>query len=155
MFLISIFFSCKDTSQSKQVSDGSSDHSESFVWLLGNWERSNEQEGKKTFETWEKLSKSEYHGFGYTLENADTIWHENIKLINRENQWNFEVTGKDESLPTIFRITNIENESFISENQENEFPKLISYSRNGEYLNAVISGGKTEILFEFVTINGH
>lgn len=148
--IILIFcLSCKEGERLMEVNEMPTTNSDSFDWLLGEWKRTNEQEGKETFETWEKAGNKEYQGFGFTMVNADTIWQENIKLINRDKGWDFEVTGQGEIQPTIFRITNIEPGKFNSENQENEFPKVISYFRKGDNLQAVISGGGIEIPFEF------
>ena len=37
---------------------------ENFDWLLGKWQRTNEEQGKTTFENWEKTNNSEYNGIG-------------------------------------------------------------------------------------------
>lgn len=122
---------------------------EDFDWLLGNWQRINEQEGRQTFENWQKINDAEYEGLGFTLQNDDTIWQENIKLIKSDSGWNFEAIGKGETNPTIFRLTRKEKESFVSENELNEFPKKIHYYKSKDNLNATISGGGEEVLFEF------
>lgn len=150
---IIVCWSCKERERSVEVIEKSFNISKSFDWLLGDWKRTNEQEGKETFEIWEKVSNKEYFGFGFTIQNSDTIWQENIKLIKGDTAWNFEVTGQGEMHPTIFRIMNIERERFDSENQENEFPKVISYFREGKKLKAVIARGDMEIPFEFVPVN--
>ena len=152
LLMICFFASCRNEQKNIEPIENPTISSQNFDWVLGEWKRSNEQAGKETFETWKKVSDNEYLGLGYTMENSDTIWKENITLINRDTVWNFEVTGKGESQPTIFLITNIEEERFESENQENEFPKVISYFREGRELHAVISGGGTEILFLFEAV---
>ena len=124
-----------------------------FSWLLGSWQRVNEQEGIKTFEHWKQASKGLYIGMGCTLKERDTIWKEIIKLRRVEQNWNFEVKGKGETQPTIFALTKIENESFICENPENEFPKMISYQKSNAGLSAMISGGGPDIVFEFKRID--
>lgn len=149
LVLISFCWSCKDEEKKAEFIEETSTTSISFDWLLGDWERTNEQVGKETFETWKKAGANEYQGFGFTLQNADTIWQEKIILIHRNTGWNFEVTGKGESEPTIFKIIHFRGERFDAENQENEFPKVISYYKEGHELKAVISGGDIEIPFEF------
>lgn len=126
---------------------------ESFDWLLGKWERTNEKEGTLTIELWSKLTDSEYAGFGATLQDGDTLWYENIKLVKSNNLWNFEVTGQGESSPTVFQLTGIEKGRFTSENDQNEFPKKIEYFRSGNGLKALISGGEMEIKFDFKRIS--
>jgi len=120
-----------------------------FDWLTGNWIRTNEQEGKSTFENWEKKSDSAYNGFSYTMQNSDTVWQEHVRLIKTNNNWSFDVTQKGQTEPTTFKLTNIEKNRFICENQANDFPKKIEYSVAGTQLNANISGPNMEVLFEF------
>ena len=43
---------------------------ENFDWLLGNWKRTNEEKGKETFENWKKTNDTEYKGIGFTLQIA-------------------------------------------------------------------------------------
>ena len=123
-----------------------------FDWLIGDWIRTNEKKGKQTFESWNKKNDSEYIGFSFTLQNNDTIWKENVRFIKLPTGWNFEVTGKGETKPTIFTVTEIKKAGFTCENKKNEFPKQIQYFKNGNNLKAVISGNGTEIPFEFERI---
>lgn len=153
LILLGFFLSCKNANPSGAFNDQPSIANENFDWLIGNWERTNEEEGKETFENWVKVNQMEYHGFGFTMEHEDTIWQENMKLISRDTNWDFEVTQKGENQPTIFRLKNIEINRFDSENQDNPFPKIISYFRIRNKLHAIISGGGTEIPFDFVPVS--
>lgn len=127
-------------------------NSENFDWLLGNWKRNNEKEGKQTFENWVKLNEHTYEGLGFTMKENDTIWKETIRLVKASDSWDFEVKGKGEIKPTIFKVTAIKDLSFICENEENEFPKKIEYSKIENKLIATVSGGDMEIPFEFSRI---
>ena len=124
-----------------------------FDWLLGKWTRVNDQENKKTFENWEKISNLEYIGFSYTMENNDTVWQERVKLIKTINNWSFNVTEKGEIEPTKFALSEIKEKKFICENQLNEFPKKIEYELIGNILHAKISGNDIEVLFDFKKSN--
>jgi hypothetical protein len=145
-----LFTSCRVDNKQNRNEYINSPELISFDWLLGDWQRENEDEGKSTFERWNKKSDLEYRGFGYTLQKMDTIWQEDIKLIKKDNIWNFEVMGNGEASPTIFTVTDISTNSFICENPENEFPTHIQYEVKGEHLNAKIWGGDMEIPFVFV-----
>lgn len=140
LFCALLFCSCNNNN---------SHPSDPFDWLLGDWERMNETAGKATFESWQKISKNQYNGFGFTLQNKDTVWKEHIQLIHTENNWNFEVSMKENSTPTMFKLTQIDKEKFVCENKENDFPNIIEYQKVGEKLKAKISGGGNEIPFEF------
>ena len=122
---------------------------ENFDWLIGEWERTNEKSGKTTIEKWKKITASEFHGQSYTLQNSDTIWQENVRLKKANQTWFYEVTPKGENKSTPFKLVKIGKETFDCENDLNDFPKKISYKRNGEKLFAEISGGDLKVLFEF------
>jgi len=119
-----------------------------FDWLIGSWIRTNDKEGNITYEHWTKSSSIEYKGLGYTLQNSDTIFKEQLRLIKIDKNWSFEVTGVNEN-PTLFQLTNQTENRFESENKFNEFPKNIAYSVHDNVLLAKISDGDTEISFTF------
>ncbi len=150
LFVFVIFLTgCKDNNK---LAETSKDADINADWLLGNWERINEQEGIRTFENWSKSTNNGYEGIGWTMQNDDTIFKEILRLAERDNQWNLEVSEVNDT-PTPFRITNYSDESFVSENEENEFPKKIQYRRKGEQLVATISNPGREIDFIFKKVN--
>ncbi|MEO1435649.1 MAG: DUF6265 family protein [Bacteroidota bacterium] len=128
------------------------DSSLNFDWLIGNWSRLNEEAPKATFEHWTQESANLYLGFSYTLENADTIWQENVQLIKTNEQWSLNITGQGDSQATTFQLTKIEADGFIAENPTNEFPQRIKYTKNGAQLKAVISAEDMKIGFDFERI---
>ncbi len=123
---------------------------ENFDWLLGNWIPTNEKENKQTFEQWKKQSDTMYIGVGYTMQNADTTWREDVVLHHTNKGWSFDVTGKGETAPTKFKLIQLAKGTFTCENQSNEFPKRIVYQTKGDTLHAKISGGDLVIPFDFV-----
>ncbi len=144
--LIFIGFSCQSPtadSVDSHIADGN------FDWILGDWIRTNDKEDKMTFEMWRKLNDSKYRGFGYTMQNGDTIWQERMELVEKNGNWSFDVTGKGEAMPTKFRLTAIEKGNFVCENRQNEFPKKIEYSKEGAKLHAKISDDDMEVPFVF------
>lgn len=141
--ILILIISCK-----KGDTEITDDSSPNFDWLVGTWIRTNEKEGKETFETWAK-EDSQYNGFSFTLLNKDTIWQERIILMEADGRWQYAVTGKRDLKPTVFKLTEIEKEAFICVNEANEFPKKIQYAKNGDQIKALISGGGMEIPFEF------
>lgn len=116
-------------------------------FLLGSWERTNDQEGRNTYEIWTKKEK-EYSGLGYTLSAGDTIFKEQLRLFKEDTSWILEVSGVNES-PTPFVITSFTTHSFVAHNPENEFPKTIKYSYFDDTITATISDEETEIPFIF------
>ncbi len=121
-------------------------------WLLGSWERLNSSADQQTFEHWQKGPNNTYLGFGYTLQNQDTVFKENMKLLQIEKQWKLEVTGVHEQA-VYFTFTKQSIDGFTCENPANEFPKIISYKLKEGKLMAEISGGADKIDFNFKKIN--
>jgi len=120
-----------------------------FDWLLGEWKRTNDEKGKETFEIWEKINASEYNGVGFTIQNNDTIFQEKMKMQKTVGKWIFWVkTNKDEEF-TKFDIDKIEEDEFECKNDTLDFPKLIKYWKNGNKINALVSGDNMELSFEF------
>ncbi len=148
LIAVALLASCK---KNNSVSDPMQAENEpiDFEWLIGNWQRINNQGDKKTFEDWEKLSSTEYRGHGYTMVEQDTVWQENIELVKmKDGNWTYNVFQKNAPSSTDFKLTTISGNSFTAENPENEFPKTIEYHKSENGLIAVISDG--EMLVEFI-----
>jgi len=118
-----------------------------FSWMTGNWQRSDDKPGRTTFEQWEQASETLYLGLSYTMVDIDTVWQEKMRLVSAEIGWTLEVNGEGETIP--FRLTSIEQGSFVSENPNHDFPKMITYTLRGDSLAAVISGEGREVPFTF------
>ncbi len=121
----------------------------SFDWMLGSWQRSNDKVGQKTYESWSKLTDTLYLGLGYTLKEQDTIWREHVRFFKKDTSWYFSVKGKGDTLSTDFMLSKITTQSFVCENPNNEFPKMISYNLKGDSLFAKITGGGPDVEFKF------
>lgn len=122
-----------------------------FDWLIGEWKRTDDKEGRKTYEYWTKINPEIYQGIGFTLENTDTVFKENIRLLKIDSVYNFEVIGVNEA-PTYFKFTNHTTNKFTCENPENEFPKKIEYHLVGDSLKAIIFGDEFSVPFTFVRL---
>jgi hypothetical protein len=113
------------------------------AWLTGTWE--NKTQRGSVYETWTKLSEVEFSGKSYMLKDQDTIVFETVRLIQEQNNIFYipQVKGQNEGLPVRFRSTIISDKELVFENQEHEFPQLISYTKiNADSLVARISGTK-------------
>jgi hypothetical protein len=147
LLIISIFFSCKKTEETTTLKTET--NKTEFDWLVGNWVRKNDKDGKQTFERWKKKSNTEFIGIGYTLLEKDTVWKEDVRLSKTDTLWTFAVTGKGDTQPTVFKLSKVDERSFIFENNRNEFPKRIEYTNKGNAFSAVVSGDGMTIPFEF------
>ena len=149
-----LLFSCNQKEQkgAKELNSEQKLESQNFDWLLGKWKRNNEEKGKETFEKWDKINDSEYHGIGFTMQNGDTISQEKIKLIKTNDKWNLVVKTPEEKESTLFSMSEMGNNKFVCTNDSIEFPNRIEYWKNGEKMNALISGDSLKISFEFEKI---
>ncbi len=138
LFCVLLLISC-DSSKQSQIN---------LDWIVGSWERTNDTEGRKTYERWSKTSDNLYKGFGFTLQNNDTIFKEELQILKIEDEWNYKVIGVNEN-PTFFRFTEIKDLSFKSFNPENEFPKNIEYDLEPFELIVKISDSDKSVFFHF------
>lgn len=119
-----------------------------FDYLIGDWERTNEQEGKETFEHWSHDTENLYTGIGYTLQNKDTIWKEHMQLVQKDTTWILEIyNDKEPMIP--FTVTRKGSNTFMAYNPTNEFPKHIFYTYFDNTLTAMISSDDRNIPFIF------
>ncbi len=119
-----------------------------FDWIIGQWVRTNDRPDLKTYENWVKHSEHEYHGKGFTIKGADTVFQEGLKLVKISGDWKYIVTGVNES-PTDFHLIVKEKNKFIAESLKNDFPKKLTYSRLDDTLTAVASADQKKVIFKF------
>ncbi|MFT4875507.1 MAG: hypothetical protein ACI9AU_001310 [Bacteroidia bacterium] len=108
-------------------------------WLVGDWIRTNGDPGENTHENWTK-TEDRYSGNASTIIKGDTVFQETIKANLAGKQWHYEVSGPNEE-PVTFTSSSVTDSSFICENPTKEFPQTISYSKDGDCINAIISNG--------------
>ncbi|MDY0780130.1 DUF6265 family protein [Tenacibaculum sp. IB213877] len=113
-------------------------------WIIGKWVRSNDKPNQTTFETW----YNNYTGIGYTLQETDTVFKENLSIIEKDNSLFLQVTGVNEQ-PTLFKFINQTDSSFTCENKQNEFPKKITYWAEKNQLKAKIANDDFSVDFIF------
>ena len=122
-----------------------------FKQLTGSWQRINEQEGLETFEIWEE-SKGKITGKAYTLKEKDTVFKENLAIIEKDDTWYLEVKAPNEAM-VPFKITSFSHTDVTAENPDNEYPKKVSYNFKNDTLTATISGGGPTVPYTFVRLH--
>lgn len=153
LFLLSLlvilgFASCS-TSEQEIEKEIIPEKKENLDWLLGKWERTNEEKGKQTLESWEKVSESEYAGFAYTLQENDTISYEIMKIVAKKDSWELNVKTKEEKDFTHFYLAKLTATEFEFKNDSIEFPSLIRYEHKKDKIFALVSGKEFELKYEF------
>ena len=75
-----------------------------------------------------------------------------MKLIQTNGKWNLLVKTPDEKDFIKFEMTEIADDKFECKNDTLDFPKLIKYWKNGDKMNAIVSGDSLKLSFEFERI---
>jgi Domain of unknown function (DUF6265) len=119
-------------------------------WLTGTWNRTNIRLGRTAYEKWEKVSDTEMKGVGVTMDGGTTVFTEKLKILVKDNLLWYVADVPENKEPVYFKITVINENEFVCENPEHDFPQKILYKKEGNKMKAVISGGDKsfEYLFE-------
>ncbi|MEQ8470693.1 MAG: DUF6265 family protein [Marinoscillum sp.] len=119
-----------------------------LTWLEGTWKRADAKPGKEGFEIW-TMDEGVLTGRGISLSNGDTTFVEklSIKLIDGMLYYIAEVPQNPE--PTLFKIVDLKEGYFKSENPEHDFPKEIVYQLKEDKLVASISADGQGMTFSF------
>ncbi|MBK7233948.1 MAG: hypothetical protein IPH93_17205 [Saprospiraceae bacterium] len=120
-------------------------------WLIGTWE--NKSSRGSIYETWTKINENKLSGESYMIKEKDTILFENISLMFENDNLHYIpiVENQNNNMPVRFSAHSITPDKMIFENQQHDFPQMISYSKiKSDSLVAEISGmknGKLKSLF--------
>lgn len=110
--------------------------------LEGLW-RMNGKRGP-VFEEWKKFNKNELQGRSYFLKAGDTIINERVTLSKTKAGIFYTPVVEDQNnkQPIAFKMTKAENNAFVFENPEHDFPKRIVYKLiTSDSLHAFIDDG--------------
>ena len=81
------------------------------------------------YEEWKKMDKDYLQNRGYIIKGADTIISERVALTNTKEGIFYTSTVEDQNnkQPIAFKMTKGEDNVFVFENPEHDFPKRIVY----------------------------
>jgi hypothetical protein len=135
-----------------QKSDKTKEGVKQLAWLEGIWNRTNVKPGRTAHERWEVKSDL-MQGWGVSMNGTDTTFVEKLKIIIKEGELYYVADVAENQQPVYFKFTTVTEKSFVCENQQHDFPKVISYQCEGTKLKATISGNGKTIDFLFEKIN--
>jgi hypothetical protein len=95
-------------------------------------------------EEWKKVNKDYLQNTGYIIKGSDTIINERVALTNTGNNifYTSTVADQNDKKPVAFKMTKAENNNFIFENRQHDFPKRIVYQLiSSDSLHAYIDDG--------------
>ncbi|MFM1932302.1 MAG: hypothetical protein RL226_1605 [Bacteroidota bacterium] len=125
----------------------------SFDWLVGEWKRTNDENGYQTYERWTRLEDGNYLGHGDVYAEGEVVFQEELRLRLSNNEWTLTVSSVGQD-PVVFRMSSSTDSSFVVENPSHDFPKIIRYARVVDELHASIEGGTVLIDFFFAPLGG-
>ncbi|NVJ48103.1 MAG: hypothetical protein HWE07_13290 [Cytophagia bacterium] len=121
-----------------------------IAWIVGQWQRTNVRPGTTAYEFWEKSSEKLLSGIGFSMKGADTTFIEKLKIELKDGTLYYVADVRENAEPVYFKLTEITDHGFVSENPEHDFPKMISYELKDAVMTAVISdGGEKKMGFVF------
>lgn len=124
-----------------------------FSWLAGTWKL----ERRNTFEVWCANDETQtLSGRSFQVEGSDTTITETISLKFLNDSYHYIPDLAGNQPPVDFIITNFDENGFVAENPQHDFPKVIRYrffQKGGmEQIEATISGNGKVISFLFQKI---
>jgi hypothetical protein len=112
-------------------------------WIFGNW--INSKSTPPIIESWKKLNEFHYFGVSYSVINGDSVVHEKMAIINRNDSIFFTtlVLNQNQGRKIEFLMTNQNLNSITFENKKHDFPTKIEYKKtNNDSIVGIISGIK-------------
>ncbi len=98
-----------------------------FDALVGHWE--GPLGGGTYIEKWEKLSAQHLQGEGYWIRKQDTILVEDLRIQKIGPHWTY-IAIINNSAPTLFTLIKMEDEQWVFENKEHDYPQVIGYQKD-------------------------
>ncbi|MEM7103010.1 MAG: DUF6265 family protein [Bacteroidota bacterium] len=149
---LAITFTLSACKPEAPVSEETKQLFQSVEWLAGEWTFNDEIKGKTTVETWEKTGNLELTGSGVTTEGSKTTFSEKLAVKVKNDELFYVATLPEHKKPVWFKVIESDGNSFLVDNQENEYPKQIRYTLaegNHRIKIELLGGGKRVIMNYF------
>jgi hypothetical protein len=103
-------------------------HVENLAWLTGQWKSSEEA---AFYEHWEFKNNSTLLGHGFTLENGDTIFSEQLQIFASDSGIYYSAlpSANNRDLPVYFKHDHHAGDSLLFHNPAHDFPKYIIFTK--------------------------
>jgi hypothetical protein len=98
-------------------------------------------------EEWQKIDNNYLQSKGYIIKGVDTIINERVALTKTAEGIFYTSTVEDQNnkQPIAFKMTKVENNRFVFENRDHDFPKRIVYNLvTADSLHAFVDDGNDE-----------
>ena len=114
---------------------------ENFEWMSGCWKRDGRNAESFVVESWGKAHDMML-GTGQTIRNGRTTGFEFLRIEKRGEKIFYVARPAKAKSETSFELTSYKENNAVFENPTHDFPKKISYSREGEKMTAIVSAGE-------------
>lgn len=121
--------------------------------LTGTWKRLDMKPGKSGTERWEKISNTEWQGWGVSMRGTDTSFIEKLHIIAKDNLIFYVADVKGNKDVVYFQFVSLSDDHFVCENPAHDFPQRIEYKIRGNQLQASVSGNGKTIPYLFEKVN--
>lgn len=100
-------------------------------FLAGTWESTN---NIKFYEKWELLNDSTMRGLGFSINNGDTIYDEQLYLQRIEEKISYVaiVWKQNHAEPILFPLVEAGRKEFVFENPSHDYPNRIIYKKTSD-----------------------
>ena len=121
-----------------------------FNWLIGTWKL----DGQNVYELWASdEGKPGLSGISFSVDGIDTLVSEVISLEFSNGHFHYIPDVAGDQAPVDFTIISTRDRSFVAENPQHDFPKVIRYERvagkDEDLLHASIEGNGKKISYSF------
>lgn len=114
--------------------------------LKGKWSSS---ESILFNEFWQIKSDTLMLGLGYSLQENDTVFKEKLKIFYHHDSVFYGAKGGRSDQFVLFKLAKAGKNNWIFKNPEHDYPNIIRYEINGEFLTASTSNSKGNKKIEF------
>ena len=132
---------------------GSHAQQKEFGWLIGTWKL----EGKDIYETWKVSANNSLEGSSYQVNGMDSVALEQFRFMKDRDGFFYIPDAPGDQGPVNFKVTRYDQNSFVAENPQHDFPKVIRYrfipGGTQDRIEASIEGDGKVIPFHYRRLN--
>ena len=134
LFIAVLFLSVKQPQDDKKIF-------QQLHALQGTWQMKTSK--GILYEGWQKINDTLLQGGSYKIKEHDTIFLERVSLkLTPDGIFYVPVVEENNMQPVNFKLTSHNNNSFLFENPEHDFPKRVIYELiTKDSIHAYIDGG--------------
>lgn len=114
--------------------------------MVGNW---SSNEGVLFNEDWEILSDTLMTGLGYSLQENDTVFKEDLKIFLENGNLFYAARVGESDQFIAFKLKEATRDRWVFENQEHDYPNIISYEIDNHHLVATTTNSNGNKKIEF------